>query len=349
VLSSSVYSYLTGGNVFGPGMFVSQLGNPNVDWQKTTTTNIALDINLFNNRFSGTFDVYKKLTDPMSIPVDQAPSTGISRLPMSLGHLDYHGFEFSVNGEIIRQQDFNWRVRLMGATLKGAYGGFSDKIEGLNKAQQESNTLMRFKDGYNSKTQWAVRSLGIDPATGKEVFLDKNDQPTFLYNPADIVAVGSSEPNVMGTVSTTVRWKKLTFTCVMRYSLGADQFNTALFNKVENISFNEIAYNQDKRALYDRWQNPGDIAQFKSIRFTSYTPMSSRFIQKEHFLSGESVTLQYRLDRKSWIQRLKMEQLEFSANASGTAGIFRVSNIKRERGTTYPEAYTISLSVRAVF
>ena len=51
-----------------------------------------------------------------------------------------------------------------------------------------------------------------------------------------------------------------------RYRLGGHTFNSVLFDKVENIGTSELIYNQDKRALYDRWQKPGDKAQFKDSR-----------------------------------------------------------------------------------
>lgn len=346
VVSTSIFSYLSGSNPFGPGITLSQLGNPYVEWQKTTTTNLALDLNMFDNRWVSKFEIYKKYTNPLVVSVDQASSTGVAQYPMSLGDLTYHGFEFETTYAFIRNNNVNWRVKLMGALLKGEYSGFSDKVEGMNKTAQQSNNLVRYRDGYSPKALWAVRSLGIDPATGQEVFLDKNDQPTFLYNSDDIKMVGIGEPDVTGTISSFFTYKRLSFTFILRYSLGEDIFNSALYNKVENISFADVAYNQDKRALYDRWQRLGDISEFKAISLTSTTPMSSRFVQTENYLSAESIGIMWRFEKDTWVRHLGMERLDLNATAGN---LFRISNIKTERGTSYPFARTLSLSISVVF
>jgi hypothetical protein len=351
VTSSSVFTFLPGGTVFGSGLSISSLGNPNIDWQKTTTSNVAMDVALFDHRFTGTFEVYQKRTKPLVASVDQPPSSGVNSYSMSFGELTYRGFEFEGTYAVIRQRHLSWRMRLMGTMFRGEYSGFTDKLESMNQAAQENQSLIQFKDGYSPKTLWAVRSLGIDPATGREVFWDRNGMPTFVYNPADIVAIGRGEPTMSGTISNFLTYKQFTLTLIMRYSFGEKIFNSALYNKVENISMNQVADNQDRRALTHRWVKPGDITQFKGISLTSSTPMSSRFIQTENYLSGESIGLMWRLDKHtySWLRDMGMESVMFNLTAQGTGGVFRLSNVKRERGTSYPEATTISLSVNAVF
>jgi len=348
-ISTSIYSYLPGGNLHGTGLGLTLLGNPNVKWQKTTNTNLALHLNMLDNRLVSRFEVYQKLTHDLNIPVNQPASTGVRMYPMNLGDLTYRGFEFEATYAFIRnaEKGINWRVKLMGATLRGKYSGFGDKLTTMNEAAQNSNLLARYKDGYGPKTLWAVRSLGIDPATGQELFLDRNNQPTFVYDANDVAAVGIGEAKVFGTISSFFTYKQITFTLVMRYSVGEDIFNHALYNKVENISFEQMTNNnQDRRALYDRWQKPGDIAQFKSISLTSTTPMSSRFVQTENVLTGESIGIMWRFDKNTWIRSLGLERLDLNLTS---ANIFRISNIKSERGTSFPFARMVSLSVNAVF
>jgi hypothetical protein len=122
---------------------------------------------------------------------------------------------------------------------------------------------------------------------------------------------------------------------------------------VENIGFNQITQNQDRRALYGRWnpENPGVATEFKSISLMEHTPMSSRFLQKENFLAGESIGIMWRKDKRDypWLARMNMERMTVTTNVTATGGVFRLSNIQRERGTAYPEAYTFNLSVSIAF
>ena len=93
-----------------------------------------------------------------------------------------------------------------------------------------------------------------------------------------------------------------------------------------------LACNQDKRALYDRWQKPGDKAKFKSIKDNSATPMSSRFVRTENTFSGESIYIGYEYSG-AWIKKIGAEGVTFRAYMND---IFRVSSFKEERGTDYP-------------
>jgi len=114
-----------------------------------------------------------------------------------------------------------------------------------------------------------------------------------------------------------------------------------LFNKVENISVSGLNKNQDKRALYERWQNPGDKVRFKDIANAASTPMSSRFIQKENVLSMESVYVGYEF-YEGWIKKIGLSNLKIQASMRD---VFRASTIKSERGTLYPFARSLELGL----
>jgi len=313
---------------------------------------MGLDLNLFDDRIISKFEVYRKRTTPLVVAVNQAPSTGATTFPMSLGSLTYDGLEVELTGVIVRTKDINYRLKLTATSNIGWYEGFENKLEGMDKAAQNSNSLQRYRDGYGPSTLWAVRSAGIDPATGNEVFITKDGNLTFLYDPNDVVAVGEERPKAMGTVTSILRYKQFALIVGLRYAVQQQRFNSALYNKVENISMNEVAYNQDRRALYDRWEKPGDVVQFKNINLVgqTYVPvMSSRFIQTESFLAGETITLSYECPKNNWMKRMGMGRLALSSTVTGTSGVFRLSNIRQERGTSYPEATTVSLSVSATF
>ena len=130
--------------------------------------------------------------------------------------------------------------------------------------------------------------------------LDVYKRQTFDYK--DEVEVGDSRPTLEGVWGNTFYYKGWSASLQLRYSFGADVFNSTLFNKVENISSRSITTNQDRRALYNRWKKPGDKAKFKSISLTESTPMSSRFVMKENYLSIESVRLGYQFDSK-WLKK----------------------------------------------
>ena len=103
----------------------------------------------------------------------------------------------------------------------------------------------------------------------------------------------------------------------------------------------DLYYNQDKRALYSRWKEPGDEAKFRAISTTADTPMSSRFVADNNVLSGESISIGYESQGK-WLQKIGASSMTIRAYMND---IFRISTVKEERGIEYPFARSIYISM----
>lgn len=347
--SISTYNYMSAYSYFGQGVALATFGNENLKWQKTNQLSAGIDATLFENRFNLTINAYRKKTNDLAVPADLPASTGLLSYPFNAGDLTVEGFELTAKYNVIhRPQDrFVWNIGITGAKSKQTYNNFNTILEGLNASLQNSKSLERYRDGYSPNDLWAVRSLGIDPATGREIFMKKDGSQTFDYDAKDIKAMGNGNPRLQGVLSTNLNYKGFTLSAYLRYIWDQDIMNTALFNKVENISRTDITqFNQDKRALYDRWKQPGDIAQFRAISFTDVTPISSRFIQQENSLSLESLSLAYDFRDYAWINKLGLSGLRISGI---TNEVFRWSTVRRERGIDYPYAKSYSLTINARF
>ncbi|CAM3453142.1 SusC/RagA family TonB-linked outer membrane protein [Flavobacterium chungbukense] len=346
--SYDIYSYDPNTNVFGAGLAVSQIANPNLEAQKTRDLSLGLDLAMFRNRFTMTLGAYRRKTSPQIVGIDLAASTGINSYPLNVGYLTTEGLELKMNYNFIYDlsRNFVWGIGLMGATGDNELGGFGNALASLNETAKKGTGLTRYYDGASSNDLWAVPSLGIDPATGREVFLKKNGQSTFILDKKDEVVMGNSRETATGVVSTNLNYKGFSFGLFVRYSFGADRFNSALYNKVENITRSSIFDNQDVRAFTDRWTTPGQMAQFKAIGLTNNTPISSRFIQKDDYISGESIRLGYRITDRAWLKRNGLTALGFNALANE---FFRVSTIKAERGIDYPFSRIYSLTLNLSF
>lgn len=348
--SSSVYQFDSNTNYFGQGTNIIALGNPNLAWQSTRQTSVGIDFSGINNRLSVTLNAYHKLTDPLIITLNLPSSTGVTNFPLNTGNLTHKGVEAIFGYTVIQQmkQDFTWSLGFQGSMSENKFGGFGSRTNNLNEQQLNSNQRNRYTDNYSPDDIWTVRSMGINPANGLEVFLKKNGDYTYEYDPDDIVRIGNTRPKIEGVISSNLRYQGFSMGLYLRYRLGADFYNTALYEKVENIGVGQIENNQDRRALYDRWQQPGDLARFKSIAVNTFTNMSSRFVQKESLLSGESISLGYefRKDKFSWVKQAGLQSLRFAAYAND---IFRISSIRVERGIDYPFANNLSFSINASF
>jgi len=348
VSSISTYGYDSYINLYGQGVMLNSLGNPNLKWQNSVQTSIGTDMVLFNNRLTINLNAYQKKTDPLVVAIDLPSSTGISSFPINVGLLDTKGLEAMVKYSPVYRpaERVVWTIGVTGTTYTSKYDGFSNVLASLNTKSQTNKSLIRYKDGYSPQDIWAVPSIGIDPGTGMEVFEKVDGQYSFIYDVNDIKKVGNSQPKVEGVFSNTFSYKGFSFNMSLRYILGRDIFNEALYKKVENISMDALKNNQDRRALYDRWKQPGDMARFKGIDLLGTTPMSSRFVQTENVLSGESVSFGYNFQTQKWLSRVGLSALRLNAYMND---IFRVSTVRRERGIDYPFARSVSFSLNASF
>ena len=330
------YSFQYGSmNYFGLGAVLSQIGNPDLEWQITVDKNIGLDVTLFNKRFSLTADYYYKVTDPLLIKVSTPLSSGTSTYMTNAGEQVSQGLTASVSYYIFQnfEERFSWMVRANVRTQKTRINKIGNKLSTLNASGKGENTV-RYYDGADPDDIWAVRSAGIDPSNGKELFYAKDGSYTYDFSYDDEVICGNTRPDVEGVIGSSLNWKGFSVSLNFRYQMGADVFNEALYNKVENISRSDLNKNQDKRALYERWQEVGDIVHFKDIASAETTPMSSRFVQEENVLTLESIYVGYEF-YDGWIKKLGLSSLKIQASMRD---VFRASTIRSERGIAYPFA-----------
>ena len=334
-------------NYFGMTTSMAQLGNPNLEWQTTIDRNIGFDITLLNDRLKLVGDYYYKTTDPLLITIDMPASSGATnnQIYKNFGKQTSQGFTGQATYYLIRQikNRLWWNVRGTLRTGTTKLSGIGNKLESFNSKEREgeNRSTKRYYDGASTDDIWVVRSAGIDPATGREIFIKKNGELTYDFSYDDEVIVGNSRPTVEGVLGTSFSWKGLSVSADFRYRIGGYSFNSVLFNKVENISTSSLIYNQDKRALYDRWQKPGDHAQFKDIANSVSTPMSSRFVQRDNSWSLESLRIGYEFSPEL-ARRCGMGSIRLNAYMND---IFRLTTIKQERGTSYPNARSVSFAL----
>lgn len=301
---------------------------------------------MFQNRLRLNVDYFRKKTDPLLLNIDFPPSSGITSVPMNIGAMRNQGVTFTGSYIIIRKPDMNWTVNANLRHITSEYYNIGDLLEKYNEKGRTNQSLIRYYDGASPTALYAVRSAGIDPMTGNEIFIRKDGSYTFKWDSADEVICGDSTPDIEGAFGASFYWKGFSINAIFSYRYGGQAFLSTLFNKVENISDVQVKYNQDKRALYGRWQKPGDIAKFKRIDDTTVTNMSSRFIADDNTLELSTLSVGYETTTGKWLQSIGASS--FNVRIYGN-NLFRLSTIKEERGIDYPFSRKISASIGVRF
>lgn len=203
-MANSIYTYYTQyPNMFGLAALISSWGNSGLKWQRTNENNVGIDIEMFHNRLRLSTDFFIKKTDPLLLSIDFPPSTGISQVPMNIGAMKNVGTTFTGSYIIIRKPDMNWTVNANLRHIRTTYYNIGDLLEKYNEKGRTNQTLTRYYDGASNTALYAVRSAGIDPMTGNEIFIRKDGSYTFKWDSADEVICGDSTPDIEGAFGTS--------------------------------------------------------------------------------------------------------------------------------------------------
>lgn len=348
-LSLTTFNYITDNNYINSnGAYVLALSNPDLRWQRRADRNVGLDMRLFNNRLSLVFDYYLSNTDGLLTDVSLPPSAGFDTYKANLGKVKNTGFDTRLSYRLYnngKNGDF-FNIYATMASNKSTLIEISSSLKALNDKQDEqlvNSPGTRFVEGNSVNTIWAVKSLGIDPSNGKELYLTRNGEQTYVWDAADQIAAGDNLPKFLGNVGFDLRKGGWQFNASFAYRLGGQMYNQTLVDKVENAN---PVFNVDKRVLSGRWRQPGDLSFFKDIANTEITRPSTRFVENLNEIRLAAVGLSYELDRINSIKSIGLERLRVGINSNE---VFVASSMRTERGTTYPFARTISLTLQASF
>lgn len=345
------------------GSYLKGMKNDDLKWQEKLDYNVGIDVDVAHN-FTLKLDYYISKTTNTLLDFTLPPSTGFTSVKENIGDVKNTGFDLYLTYTPWRRsQDRSY------LTFTGSISHNENKITGISEAMKmynqkqdelagdrfDNKPVQKYFEGVSMNAIWAVRSLGIDPATGEEIFLTKDGKRTNSWSAADQVVCGDELPDFQGNVGANISWKGLSLNVVFRYQWGGQMYNQTLVDLVENADLN---YNVDRRIYSGRWRNPGDVKPYKSLRygydFTDpknpvrkqiKTQATSRFVQDRNDLTLSSVNLSYDMFRHN-IKKLGLETLRFSLYMND---VYTWSSIKIERGTSYPFARSMNFSLSATF
>ncbi|MFI3265550.1 MAG: SusC/RagA family TonB-linked outer membrane protein [Rikenellaceae bacterium] len=337
----------------GIGASLVAMGNSDLGWEKTNTLNIATDWAFFNNRIILGLAYYNKITDNLLTDMSLPASSGFTSYKDNLGKVSNRGYEINLNVTPYTSRDLDVNLMVTAAHNKNEILEISDAMKAYNDRVNsyyddyyyESNSpMLQYVEGASLSSIFGVQSLGISPATGQELYLTKDGEVTDEWSSADQVVIGSTEPDLQGSLGLNVRYKKFTLYASFIYAIGGDAYNTTLINNIDNADI--LTSNVDVRVM-DRWFNQGDLSAYKELNFISpgNTQPTSRFVQENNYLTFNSISLGYTVD-SNWLKAAGVSMCRIQASMND---IFTYSSITQERGLSYPYARTFNLSVNLSF
>jgi TonB-linked SusC/RagA family outer membrane protein len=259
-------NYYTSSTVGGTYAVVSGRPNPKLCWEKTITTNVGVDFALFDNKLSGSVDVYNKqgkdlLANTMGVPTE---GFGYNTYTINNGKMTNKGFEISLNGDAIKSKDF-------GLKLSALFGYNKNKVTYVNVEApvyflqlDYPEAYPRIGNPYNSiyGYKWAGLS-----STGLPQVYDA-DGNAVTYQPTDLDDIkyfGSSVPKYNGSFNIDVIYKQWSLSMLFVYEGGHKLRNTFLpflSNSYSYTTYSDVTSFSGKinRNITKRWKQTGDEA-----------------------------------------------------------------------------------------
>ncbi len=348
----------------GYGAELKALGNSRLSWERTLTLDVGGEVSLFNDRLYVKATYYEKRTKDLVSSVTLPSSTGFTTYYDNVGETSNIGYELDLRVKAIDTKDVQLVINANLAHNKNTLEKISDSQKAYNLKVQESfdyfnhftlNNLglenvvpfLQYEEGGSQTAIYGVKSLGINPATGQDVYVTSLGTLTDKWVASDQVILGDTQPMAQGAFGFSLTYKQFNLYTSFMYEFGGDQFNQTLMDKIENV--NIYATNVDERVLSERWSTPNVAAKYKALQYdktnTYLTKPNSRFVQEYNMLSLSSVELSYDF-KTSLIERYKLSMLRLTI---GMNDMLYLSNIQQERGLSYPYARVINFSLRASF
>ncbi|AZQ59154.1 TonB-dependent receptor [Maribacter sp. MJ134] len=285
-----------------PGLTLGRPSNPNLQWETTTSLDIALEASLFGGRIFTEFNYYQKETNDLLLDVTIPRQTGFTSQLQNVGALENRGWELLINSTNISNDNFNWNSTVTLARNKNEIldlGGQDfidlvvDPIIGSGNTRLIVGESVPVFTGVNYlgtwKSQEEIDASGLtSQVVGGSRFEDLNGDG--IISTEDNVVLGSPFPDLIFGFENSFSYKNVDFSFFFQGTTGNEVFNLRMrnhyFNRAETVKFGD---------LRDRWtpDNPtSNIPRAGSDSVTN-TPINSEYVEDGSHIRLKAVRLAY--------------------------------------------------------
>jgi TonB-linked SusC/RagA family outer membrane protein len=279
------------------GVKLRNIADPTLTWQENKMLNIGLDYDLFQGKLNGSVEFFQS-TKSKLLSQDAIPgTTGFPTITRNSGEIQNTGFEFGLNARIMDKGDFQWNLGFNFTTIKNEVKSLTnDGI--LLSAYSDLAPTHIMKEGQPISSFWGVKYLGVDPATGDPMYLDRDEDGD--VDGDDAMIIGKAFPDAFGGLTNNFKYKRFDLSVFVRYSFGNDVYNLirpvyeSLGYSNDDYSLNSV-YSNNATTVRDRWQKPGDKTDVPRASFinANFYEGSSQFVEDGSFVRIQNVNLGY--------------------------------------------------------
>ncbi|MDR1631982.1 MAG: TonB-dependent receptor [Dysgonamonadaceae bacterium] len=306
--------------------------NKELLWEKSQSSDVALEYTLFNNRLSGSIEFFNRQSSNLLFEIPQPVDAGFTDAYKNAGTMYNRGVEIDVNGQIVKTKNMIWSVGLNATWLK-------NKITYL-PLDAYNELPHRIEEGHSRYEFYLRQWAGVDPATGNAIYVPSEEIMEQYNNATDaekeamsIVKIndqyyttvvgealrdwsGQSMPTVSGGLTTGVTWKGISLNLLFNYQLGGKMYDAGYSSLMTEPYGSALLGSTRHIDILSRWQNPGDITNVPRIDFGNtdlYASSSTRWLVSSDMLELANATLSYDIP-KQWLNRFEVHGLRVYAS-----------------------------------
>ncbi|MDQ7948728.1 MAG: SusC/RagA family TonB-linked outer membrane protein, partial [Pedobacter sp.] len=326
--SLALYSANSGYNGIG-GISPGSLPNADLTWEDAYTLNIGLDAAFFKNRLSFTAEYYNRLNKRLLQNRSLPQTSGFASITDNAGELRNRGVEFQVNGDILTGK-LKWT-----SSFNISY----NKNKVLNYIGDDLDP--RFAFTGNSLTRiLSYEYAGVNPADGRPMWYDQNNNITYNLTTLDRKIVGDTQTKYFGGLTNSFSYKGVGLDFFFQYATGFTLFD-------QNKNFLDSYANASNRSydVFRRWTTPGQITDvpmaYAAGQYsngagglsTAYSNASTQWYKPGDYVRLKEVKLTYSLP-KSLISKAKLNRVNVYATGTNLLTWSKYTGIDPETVTT---------------
>jgi TonB-linked SusC/RagA family outer membrane protein len=328
-------------SLYGTGatLAFSNAGNANLTWETSKTTDIGFSFGILNEKITGEFSWYKKNIDGLILALQAPPSAGLpNSINTNIGTMYNKGIELTLNATPFSKKNFTWNTSFNIASNKNMVTslapGLPQIITTSPAGAATSESVSITKPGYALGMIYVTRTAGVDPATGRRIFLNAAgtkvyfdiSQPVatrFKYADGTTApAVGlpdaqiykKTSPTCFGGFDNTFRYKGFELNALITYQFGSWVYYGSYAGLKDQRFWNNSV------DVLKRWTKPGDNTDIPRVVNGDNISNGSSFpldvnVFKADFIKLRSATLGYYVP-KSILDKVKFNSIRVYVSAN---------------------------------
>ena len=341
------------GNSAVTGIAPTRNPNPDLKWETTAQTNIALDYGFLDSRFTGSLEYYVKNTRDLLLEVDVPAPAFVNRRLENIGRVRNAGVEFSIEALAYQAANLEWSSGLTFEAERNKVIDIGKRVipsGNISGQGQSGQYAQRIMTGYPLGTFFGAEYVGVNSA-GQQIFADYDANgrrvgTTTTPNEDDFQVIGNANPDFTIGWRNNVNWRKFDLSMLVRGVFGND-----VFNNTSLLFFSKSNILQSKNTLR------GALSDGTNLKEPA--KYSSRWIEDGSFVRISNLTLGYTFDVPGVGARLQntraylsIDNLALFTDYSGYDPEVHTDVGLASRGIDYlkyPRTRTYSLGARFAF